>query len=150
MQRILAAAIVTVTSFCASFAETQDSKGPPARSQTLEELQREALKGNSDVKVAEAKLKLAQEKLDRARAKVKADVETAFADLEAAKAGSLEGKERYVRARKLYKERGIALEDLGMAKLTSQKLEADVAAKEARLNAVLGREAKAKSAPPKN
>jgi outer membrane protein TolC len=78
----------------------QQGKAPPAKADPVEELQAEALKNNTDIKVAEAKVRLAEAELEQVRSHLKAKVAVAYAEVEAARVGAREGFDRYSRALK--------------------------------------------------
>lgn len=138
MRTILAIALASLVVI--SVGPAQQPNPAPAKADPLEQLQAKALKNNPNIKVLEAKARLAEAMLEQERAHLKAKVAVQFAEVLAARAGVAEGKERYDRAERLFKQKppAIAKEDLGAAKLTYEKLKAELAIHEAKLKALVG------------
>ena len=111
-------------------------KSAPA---TLEQMIQQALKNNPDIRVAEVKVREAQAERERTRLKVAADLGELLADIAAAKAAQREGSDRYLRAKVLYEKKALSKEDLNGALLTFEKLEAEWAAKKAKLPYLMGK-----------
>lgn len=149
MRRFLAVSLIAAFSLSTGVSQSQVRNDPPAKPDSLEALQAEALKNNPDIKVALAKLRLAEAKFERVRTNLKLQVELAHAEVEAARAGFAEGNERYKRAQQLFVKGAIAREELGAAELTMLKLRSEKTVKEAQLHLLLGRVADQKRSPAK-
>jgi hypothetical protein len=100
----------------------------------------EALKNNPDIRVAEAKVREAEAELNRTRMKVVSELSLIHAEIQAAQAEVDEAKHRYDRAIILHQRGALANEELGGAKLTLQKVTAELDIKRAKLPYLLGKQ----------
>ena len=146
MRRTLAVSLIVV--FCLSIGSTpaQISK-EPAKPDSLEQLQAEALKNNADIKVAEAKLKLAEAVFERVRANLNAKIATAYAEVESTEAAVFEGRGALRRAAELHFKKSISTEELDAVRATVRKLDSDRAVKAAKLQLLVGRPTLKKAQP---
>ena len=150
MRRFPAFSMIVALWLSADFGQSQVSKEPASKPDSLEELQAEALKNNPDIKVALAQVRLAEAKLDQVRAKLRSELPLTCAELEAARAGFAEASERYQRTQKMQERCGGYKEELAGAKLTIDRLQHELVVRESQLQFLLGRPSVQKRAPVKS
>lgn len=142
--RILISALLTC-----GFALAAHAQQPPAKKESkpspkladlpLEELLARALKDNPDIRAAEAKVRESEAELNRTRLAAMQKLTEAYHNLAARKATANEANLRYKRASALLQSKAIGVEEYGLAKLTLSKAEADLAALEAQLPYLIGK-----------
>ena len=100
----------------------------------------EALKNNPDIRVAEAKVRESEAELNRTRMKVISDVTFLQAEIHAAQAMVDYAKKKYDRMSALQKAGSIEESVYGESALALEKAKADLAAKQAKLPYLLGKQ----------
>jgi hypothetical protein len=112
-----------------------------AKASSPEQLIAEALKNNSDVRVAEAKARESAAQLDRTRLKVASDISAIHADIQAAQAALDYGKLRYDRMKYLGEKGVVEARVVDEAERAFIKAKRDLPSVEAKLPYLIGRPA---------
>jgi hypothetical protein len=120
--------------------DLQSDKKAAEKPATLEQLIAEALKSNPDIRVAESKVRETDAELGRTRLKVVSDVTFLHAEIQAAKAMVDFTQKQHTRLLALEKNLAVDPHSVSEAALALEKAKADLAAKQAKLPYLLGKQ----------
>lgn len=136
---VLGSCLLFVGPAWAQTGEIQKQVEKKLESMRLDEVMAQALKGNPDIRVAEAKLREAEAELYRVRVTVLNRVVILRNEIRSAQATAEEATSRYQRQKELVAKGAASAPELSTARAAAEKFKADLAVKEAELDLLIGK-----------